>query len=1158
MNFVHLHVHTGYSLLDGACDLERLVLRAKELKMPAIAITDHGNLFGAVEIHRILKKQRKEGDERTLNPIIGMEAYVAKGSMRDTSAKGSRESSYYDLTLLAENEIGYHNLCILSTKAHLEGFYVKPRIDKELLSQHSQGLIVLSGCLRGEIPSLLLQGKDKKAYECAEHFVATFGRDNFFIELMDHGLTDQKKVLPKLIKLANDLSIQKVATNDCHYIMPEDAEAHDILLSIQTQKQFDDPNRLRFQSTQFYLKTAEEMNRLFDEHPDAISNTLSIAKRCHVEFEFGKPKLPHYEPPEGYSLTEYFEHEVQEGLKAKFDTGKIPGSMYNQYKERLNHEIEIIKDMGFEGYFLIVWDFVSYAKSKKIPVGPGRGSAAGSLVAYSLGITDIDPIKYDLIFERFLNQGRKSMPDIDIDFCKVRRDEVIDYVAGKYGEDRVANIITFNTLKTRAVMKKVGNAMGIPFQELNKITKLISPDKDMTVEKAIKEVPELREYQQREPKIKKLLEVSAVLEGLPSNQSKHAAGIVISDQSLIGSIPLVRDQDNKEASVTQFTMKDIEALGLLKADFLGLRTLTVIDETVKMIMDLHNIKIDPQKIPLDDTKTLQLFSKGETVGVFQFESAGMRKTLRLCGIDKFEDLIAMVALYRPGPMDLIPDYAARKHGKEKITYLDQRMEDILKETYGIMVYQEQVMRIANRIAGYNLVEADELRKAMGKKKPEIMERHKEKFVSGAVRRGMTETSAKVLWEQIVKFAGYGFNKSHAAAYALVAYQTAYLKTYFPSEYMACHLNSYLDSIEDLVKYINECKRMGLEVLPPNINKCDVRFAPEGKKIYFGLSAIRNIGQATAEKLIEERKNRGEFSSIFELCERMTATHLNAKILENLIKSGALDELEGNRQQKMMVLDRALGLAQEMAKGKEKKHLSIFDFDPNGSLASVDKSLPEAPEFTQREMTSYEKQTLGFYITGHPLDRFERELKYFTNADIAVLNELSDESEVAIAGVINKVVRRKSKKNNYMYARITLEDQVGLIEVIVPSRLFEEIRNMLEENLCVLVNGKLDKKDDKLSLRAFRITPLEELRKSSSAMTISLNAMLTDHRMINRINEILYAHPGDCRVFFEVEIPRRYGREGVLALIDSNLRSCPEDELVNDLEKLLGDNCLRFA
>ena len=971
--FVHLHLHTDYSLLDGACEIERLVGRVKELDMPAVAVTDHGNIFGAVAFHNAAK-------EVGVKPILGCELYICKKEDHRAAPEGD---TYNHLVVLAENDEGYRNLVKIVSEASLHGFYYKPRVSKRFLAEHAKGLIGLSACLKGEVAESLTEGKYEAAREAAVTFNDIFGQGNFYLEVQDQGIPEEKRIQPNLLKLEKELGIPLVATNDSHYLCEDDSHAQDVMVCIQTGKSIHDTQRLKFHGNQFYVKSAAEMAKVFPGNEHVLERTLEIAERCNVRLEKVHDPFPQFEVPSGYSLPDYFEHITREGFARRLNVlrelqaaGRLKHSLA-EYEQRLAREIDIIRQMQYPGYFLIVWDFIRYAKERNIPVGPGRGSAAGALVAYALGITDIDPLQNELLFERFLNPERISLPDIDIDFCMNRRGEVIDYVTQKYGRDQVAQIITFGTMAAKAAIKDSGRAMEIPYADVDRIAKMVPNTLNITIDQALKDSPPLATAYDSEPQTKELIDTAKRLEGLVRNSGVHAAGVVISPQPLTDLVPLHRTKNDE--IVTAYDMKAVEKLGLLKMDFLGLTTLTIIDDALRLIEQTRGERIDLQKLELDDKVTYEkVFHTGLTSGVFQFESHGMRDVLRRYKPTCVEDLTALNSLYRPGPIQggMIEDFVERKWGRKKVEYDLPELESHLKETFGVIVYQEQVMQIANRLAGYSLGEADLLRRAMGKKDPEAMAKQRERFVRGAVERGYPPKKIEKLFDLMEQFAGYGFNKSHSAAYALLAYQTAYLKTHYPVEFMAALLTSVSGSTDDVVKYINECREMGIAVEPPDINVSDAYFTPHGEAIRFGLAAVKNVGHNAIDSIVAARKTEGEFTSIFQFCEKVDLHLLNKRVIESLIKSGAMDSL-GRRAQLMAVADNAMEHAAKTQKDTALGQHGLFGVFQQDDEARHEKPLPNTPDWDEHERLAHEKEILGFFITGHPLEKYREKLLDFS-------------------------------------------------------------------------------------------------------------------------------------------------------------------------------------
>ncbi len=1055
-DFVHLHVHTQYSLLDGTIRLDDLFKKVKQYQMPAIAMTDHGNMFGAISFYQQAYKQG-------IKPIIGCELYVAPRSRFDKSTRSSGESARH-LLVLVKSMQGYKNLMKLTTAGYLEGFYYRPRIDKELLKMHHEGLIGMSACLHGEVAGFLVQENMEAARKAATEYREIFGEENFFLEIMENGLPDQKTVNRGLLELSRELAIPLVATNDCHYINREDAEAHEVLLCIQTGKTLEDKERMRFATDQFYLKSPEEMRRLFSHSPEALDNTVRIAERCNLTFEFGKFFLPHFEISENETLDEILKSKAQEGLRElmpKIMKGRGNGTLPEKYERRLQEELDMIKSMGFAGYFLIVSDFVGYARQQDIPVGPGRGSAAGSLVAYALGITKIDPIRYGLFFERFLNPDRVSMPDIDIDFCQERRDEIIRYVMEKYGTDKVSQIITFGKMQARGVIRDVGRALNMPYGEVDAIAKLVPNQLNITLEEAMKE-PRLQEEERKNPKVSRLLSLSRLLEGLNRHASTHAAGVVISDVPLVERVPLCSPKDDV---VTQFAMDGIQTVGLTKFDFLGLKTLTVIKNTLQIVKEGRGDDIDIDSLPLDDEKTYQLLMRGDTDGVFQLESTGMKDTLVKMKPDCIEDVIALIALYRPGPMNMVPEFISRKQGRTRIAYEVPELEAILKETYGVIVYQEQVMQIASMIGHYTMAEADTLRKVMSKKKPEEMEKEKPKFLQGAKIKKIPEQKAKKIWEQMETFAEYGFNKSHSTAYAMISYQTAYLKAHYPAEFMAALLTSEKDNRDKIIKHIAGCKEMGINVLPPDINESLRDFSVSGAHIRFGLAAVKNVGVGAIDAIIDARNRQGKFHSFDHFCGQVDPRKINKRVVESLIKCGAFDSLGHKRSQLMASYEEIMELAQRLRKEKSSGQGSIFDqLDQRDGLNADPPHpsfMPAVPEWDHKELLAYEKETLGFYVTGHPLSRFAGQLSLVTNADAVTILDKNDKDEVAVCGIVSHIREVTTKKKDVM-AYVTLEDLKGSLTVIFFADVYKRAYPLLHGEDPVLVRGVVDVSEEDVS------------------------------------------------------------------------------------------------
>ena len=1050
VQFVHLHNHSEYSLLDGAARIKELVAKSADLGMPAVAVTDHGNMFGVLKLYEECKKVSKEREAQGLpgiKPIIGCEFYVAPRSR--FLKEGKEDKSTYHLVLLAENQQGYRNLCKLNAVAYLEGFYYKPRIDREILRQHSEGLICLSACLAGEVIQSLLENDMEAAYAIAQDYLEIFDRDHYFIELQDHGLDEQRLTNPQLIKLANDLNIGLVCTNDCHYINREDAEWHDMLLCVQTGRLRSDPLRMRFPNSEFYLKSPEEMQLLFGEYPEALANTVRIAERCQVNLDkHDQVDLPVVQVPEGYDLETYLRYLCEEGIKKRYP------EVTQELRERLEYELDIIISMRFPGYFLIVWDLINFCHQNGIRVGPGRGSAAGSLVAYCLGITNIDPIRYNLIFERFLNPERVSMPDIDTDFCVVRRGEVIDYLVEKYGEDKVGQIVTFGTMKSKLVVKDVGRALDIPIPEVNKLTKLIPDDLKMTLAKALKESAELKELYDNDERVRELWDISTKLEGMPRHTGTHAAGVVIAPAPVVDYMPCFKMGVN--ILTTQFEKEQVEEQGLVKMDILGLRNLTVIGDALKNIKQSRGLDIDIDNIPLDDQAVYEMLSAGDTDGVFQLESDGMRTYLRALKPERIEDIIAMVALYRPGPLEggMVNDFIKRKHGETKVEYPHPMLEPVLAETYGVMVYQEQIMQVASTMAGFTLGQADELRRAMGKKKPEVLAAKRKDFLAGALQKGVSEKTANEVFDLMEFFSGYGFNKSHSAAYGIVTYQTAWLRCHYAAEYMASILTSFMQSADKVTTYIEACRNAGLEILPPDINLSYTDFSVHDGKVRFGLAAIKNVGREIINQIIEERNANGEFTSLTDLCSRIA---LNKRILESLIRSGALDSLGGKRSQYLAVYEQALELGRRFAEQQASQQLSLFDFGLEQTQA-VEVELPAIPELETMDLLRMEKESIGFYVSGHPLDAYTEKLRPIINHKLSEIPGLKDRSFLRIAGLVTQNQNRLTKKGDSM-AIFTLEDKLTSVRCVCFPKAYVDARQYLVDGTPVLVNGRLQVEDE---------------------------------------------------------------------------------------------------
>ena len=1057
MAFVSLHTHTEYSLLDGSGKIKEMVARAKELGMSALAITDHGVMYGVIDFYKAAK-------EAGIKPIIGCEVYVSPGSRFDRE-RVHGEDRYYHLILLAKNNTGYSNLMKLVSRGFTEGFYYKPRVDHEVLEKYHEGIIALSACLAGEVSRYLSRDMYKEAKKAALRYRDIFGEGNFYLELQDHGDLLQKKVNQAMLELSKDTGIKLVATNDVHYTYEEDAKAHDILLCIQTAKKVHDTDRMKYEGGQFFLKSEEQMRRLFPYAPEAVDNTGLIADACNVELEFGVTKLPMYDVPKGYGAYEYLEKLCKEGLEKRYENPA------KELTDRLEYELKVIKDMGYVDYFLIVWDFINYAKLSNIPVGPGRGSAAGSLVSYTLAITDIDPIKYQLLFERFLNPERISMPDIDIDFCYERRQEIIDYVVRKYGKDRVCQIITFGTLQAKGVIRDVGRALDLSYARCDTIAKLIPTELGMNLEKALLQSSELRNLYETDEEVRYLIDMSKRLEGLPRHSSMHAAGVVITKENTDEYVPLSKASDG--SVTTQFTMTRLEELGLLKMDFLGLRTLTVIQNIIAQVKKNHGIEIDLNKLNFEDKNVYDYISTGKTEGIFQIESSGMQSFMKELKPDCLEDIIAGISLYRPGPMDFIPRYVKGKRDKASIVYECPQLKDILSPTYGCIVYQEQVMQIVRELAGYTMGRSDLVRRAMSKKKSSVMEEERQNFVYGnkaqgvlgCVNNGISEKIANKIFDEMIDFAKYAFNKSHAACYAVISYQTAYLKYYYPKEFMAATMSSVIDNSSKVAEYILSCRQMGIRLLPPDVNKGESVFSVYEDSIRFGLSAIKSIGHNVAEEIIKNREEQGLYSSMEDFVNRLSTKEVNKRNLENLIKAGALDSLSGNRRQKLAIYEKLLDEKQKDKKTMEGQ-ISLFELADEEAKESFRISFPSLEEMSREEMLAYEKEILGVYVSGHPLEDFEKELLDISKVkttDLKKDDELEtvkfqDGMNIIIGGLLSGITK-KYTKNNQLMAFLQLEDLVGSIEVIVFPKVYEKYKSFINEDAKVYIEGRLSVSDE---------------------------------------------------------------------------------------------------
>ena len=1058
MAFTHLHVHTEYSLLDGSNKIKEYVKRVKELGMTSAAITDHGVMYGVIDFYRAAR-------EAGINPVIGCEVYVAPGSRFDKEVSGGQER-YFHLVLLAENNTGYANLMKIVSKGFTEGYYYKPRVDMEVLQKYHEGIIALSACLAGEVPRLIQKGMIEEAKNCARKYQECFGKDNYFLELQDHGIPAQKTVNAALIGISQELEIPLVATNDVHYTTEEDVAPHDILLCIQTGKKRDDEDRLRYEGGQYFVKSEEQMRALFPYAQEAIDNTQKIADRCHVEIEFGVTKLPHFEVPAGYDSWTYLNELCSKGLKERYPDDKGP------LRERLDYELSVIKKMGYVDYFLIVWDFINYAREHKIPVGPGRGSAAGSIVSYCLHITNIDPIKYQLLFERFLNPERVSMPDIDVDFCFERRQEVIDYVSRKYGKEKVVQIVTFGTMAAKGAIRDVGRVMDLPYAQVDSIAKMIPNELNITIEKAIKLNPELRKAIDENDEVRELIDMSMRLEGLPRNTSMHAAGVVICPEAADEFVPLSRGSDG--SITTQFTMTTLEELGLLKMDFLGLRTLTVIDNAVKNVQKSKNIKLDMDQIDYNDPRVLASIGTGKTEGVFQLESGGMKSFMKELKPKKLEDIIAGISLYRPGPMDFIPKYIMGKDSASSVEYACEQLKPILSPTYGCIVYQEQVMQIVRELAGYTMGQADNIRRAMSKKKQHVIDAerknfvygNKEEHIKGCLANGISEEVANGIYDSMTDFAKYAFNKSHAACYAVVSYQTAFLKYYYPVEFMAALLTSVIDNPTKVSGYIVACRNMGIAILPPDINSGEAGFSVENHAIRYALTAVKGVGRSAVDEIVKERESLGKYQNIEDFISRNLERELNKRVMENLIKAGALDTLGGNRKQYMSVYSQMMDMISKERKNSMAGQMTLFDIAPEEQKEEFDIRLPDLEEYPKEVLLAFEKDVLGIYISGHPLEEYEGLWKkHITNttADFMLDSDtgemtVKDGARVTLGGLIGEK-KIKYTKNDKIMAFIQLEDLYGSVEVIVFPKSYEKYSSEIGEDEKVFIKGRVSAEEE---------------------------------------------------------------------------------------------------
>ena len=1120
MDFVHLHVHTQYSLLDGAIRLKDLFETAKAFNMPAAAITDHGNMYGALEFYELSKKY-------DMKPIIGCEAYVAPRSRLDrgrnshapdraqgqaAEAPGDEDRSYH-LTLLAQNLAGYQNLMKLVSLGFTEGFYYKPRMDKEILRRHSEGLIALSGCLKGEVAQLLIRNQAEAAKNMALEYAQIFEPGNFYLEIQANGIPEQTVANDGLIRLARELSLPLVATNDCHYLRKSDARAHEILLCIQTGKTVADEKRFKFNTDQLYYKSPEEMAREFAHVPDALANTVEIASRCNLKLNLGSYHFPVFPIEEGETIDERFEHEVREGFDLRLEAIKRKDPSFGEerlreYRERVDYEIDIIKQMGFPAYFLIVSDFINYAKRNGIPVGPGRGSAAGSLVAYVMRITDLDPIEHGLIFERFLNIERISMPDIDVDFCVNGRSKVLEYVTQRYGKDRVSQIATFGTMQARAVIRDVGRALAMPYNDVDRIAKLIPPTLGIDLNRAMAVEPRLVEMQSENPQVKELFEIARALEGLTRHASTHAAGVVIADRPIVEYMPMCVGPEGE--IVSQYPMKYVEKTGLIKFDFLGLRNLTVINDAIHLIEENHGVRVNMEDLSLDDPETYALLSRADTTGVFQLESSGMRDILMKLRPENFADIVALVALYRPGPLEsgMVDQYIQGKHGAE-ITYALDILKPILEATHGVILYQEQVMKVASTMASYTLGEADILRRAMGKKIGSLMDAQRDRFVKGSVANGIDQAKANHIFDLMAKFAEYGFNKSHSAAYALIAYHTAWLKSHYPVEFMAALMNSFISNSDQIVKMINQCAQMEIRILPPDVNESGMAFQVVDRMIRFGMGAVKNVGETAVEIILQGRREKGPYTTIHEFCSRIDSQKVNRRVIEQLIRCGAFDSLHPNRAQLMAGLDDVLDLAAALQKDRHSGQMNLFEV-----LRSKKKikppSLPDIPDWDSRMRLQFEKESLGFYISGHPLDFYAEQIRSVSTADTQSVKEKREGAEVVLCGLFSIIKEITTKRGDRM-AFLNLEDKDGVIEVVAFSEPFTQARDLLAGDEPLALRAKVQHDEKATKLIANRILSMEEAAlQAVDSVRIKLDAANMDRDAFGRLRHLLMSHSGGCR------------------------------------------------
>ena len=1137
--FVHLHVHTQYSLLDGACRIKDLIDKAAEYKMPALAMTDHGNMFGVLNFYQAAIKGG-------IKPIIGCEVYVAGASRFDKTPQQPPSSH---LVLYAKDETGYRNLMKLVSLGYLEGFYYRPRIDREILTRYRQGLLASSSCLRGEVSQRVVEGNMNAALKAADDYRHIFDHGDFYLEMMDHGIPQQKTANQGLMKISRELNIPLIITNDVHYLEQAQARAHEVLLCIQTQSALTDPNRMRMQSDQFYFKSPQQMKKDFVwAPPEALTNTLAVADKCNVDLRFDQVHLPHYDPPGGMDQEVYLKELCLKGIQQRY------GGMNPELQQRLDYELQIIKKMGFISYFLIVWDFIHYAKQRGISVGPGRGSAAGSLVSYLLGITNLDPLRYGLLFERFLNPERLGMPDIDIDFCFERRQEVIDYVTKKYGKDNVAQIITFGTMQARAAIRDVGRVMGVAYADVDRIAKMIPAELGITIDQALKVEPRLSKAYKEEKSTADILDTAQVLEGLNRHASIHAAGVVIGDKPLTEYVPLFKTGDDQVT--TGFTMDGIAKIGLLKMDFLGLRTLTVINRTIQWIKKRRDIDIDIDYIPLDDYKTYELLGEADSSGIFQLESSGMRELLKKIKPTKFEDLISILALYRPGPMGsgMLDDYIKRKKGEITVYYPHPKLENLLKGTFGIIIYQEQVMQMASILAGFSMTQADHLRRAMSKKKTNVMDRMRRDFVDGCYKNNrIRENEANKLFDLIDYFSGYGFNRSHSAAYALISYQTAYLKANYPVEFMCALLTCEKDNTDKVVEYVRQSAQMGIEVLPPDINESYLEFSVINDRcIRFGLLAVKNIGQTAIESIVEDRNANGPFGSIYELCERVDLRLVNRKVIESLIKCGAMDCFKPLRSQHMAVVDKALQYGAGAQREKASGQFSFFNMDTGNGFAKETQDIPRMAEWPKNQILAYEKEVLGFYISGHPLAHYKIEVEKFADFTSRTLQMAIEGQEVKVIGIVQNIRLTVTRRTNERMAIVKLEDIDGLIEVVIFPSTYVNVAHYLKEGEILMVIGRMSIREDVANIVANDIKKIEEVYRLIKGIKIDINANRI--KDFTQFREKLSQFPGEIPVYLNMDTKHN---KRVQIMVGKDLFVKPTTSLINEIKDFVGEKEFSF-